>query len=100
MFDIWYKIKEEGESAIPAEPSALSAFEWCEIGEIYPNLVPEAFRDFDPLSSPRLIRETPFVNKAGDEYLFVATSPDSGKQLKCGINLWDLLPKSWSNGFS
>ena len=92
MFDIWHKIKEEGESAIPVEPSALSALEWCEIGEIYPNLVPEAFRDYDPLSSPRLIRETPFVNKAGDEYLFVATSPDSGKQLKCGINLWDLLP--------
>lgn len=42
MFDIWHKIKEDGESAIPAEPSALSALEWCEIGEIYPNLVPES----------------------------------------------------------
>ena len=92
MFDIWHKINEEGESAIPADPAALSALEWCEIGEQYPNLVPEAFRDFAPYTSPRLIKATPFVNEKGNEYLFAATSPDSGKTLRCGINLWDMLP--------
>ena len=92
MFDIWHKINEEGESAIPVAPSALSALEWCEVGELYPHHVPEPFRDFVPHTSPRLIREPPFVNEKGDEYLFVATSPDSGKTLKCGLNLWDFLP--------
>ena len=37
MFDIWHKIIEESEAAIPANPSALSALEWCEIGEKYPH---------------------------------------------------------------
>ena len=92
MFDIWHKITQEGESAIPVSPSALTALEWCEVGELYPHLVPETFRDFVPHTSPRLIRETPFVNEKGDEYLFVATSPDSGKTLRCGLNLWDMLP--------
>lgn len=92
MFDIWHKINEEGESAIPADPSVLSALEWCEIGEIYPNHVPEAFRGFDPFSSSRLIKETPFVDEKGDGYWFIATSPDSGKKFRCGINLWDMLP--------
>ena len=35
MFDIWYKIMEEGEAAIPASPSELSALEWCEGGTLY-----------------------------------------------------------------
>lgn len=91
MFDLWHKIMEEGEVAIPASPSELSALEWCEVGEKYPHLVPEPFRRYEPLNSPFLIRESPFVNEKGDEYLFVATSPDSGKTLKCGLNLWDML---------
>ena len=99
MFDIWHKIIEEGESAIPTDPSALSALEWCEVGELYPHLVPEPFRDFVPYSSPWLIRESPFVNEKGDEYLFAATSPDSGKTLRCGINLWDMLPNLGSTDF-
>ena len=72
MFDIWHKIMEEGEAAIPASPSELSALEWCEVGEKYPNLVPELFRGYEPLNSPFLIRESPFVNEKGDEYLFIA----------------------------
>ena len=91
MFDIWHKIMEDGEAAIPASPSGLSALEWCEVSEKYPHLVPELFRGYEPLNSPFLIRESPFVNEKGDEYLFVATSPDSGKTLKCGLNLWDML---------
>ena len=51
----------------------------------------EPFRGYDPFCSPFLIRESPLVNEKGDEYLFVATSPESGKTLKCGINLWDML---------
>lgn len=91
MFDIWHKINDEGESAIPTNPSALSALGWCEIGERYPDLVPEPFRGFDPCTSPWLIRESPFVNEKGNEYLFVAMSPDTGNTLRCGINLWDML---------
>ena len=91
MVDIWHKVYEGGESAIPAEPSALSALEWCEIGEKYPNRVPEPFQGFDPVTSSRLIRESPFVNEIGNEYLFVATSPDNGKTFRCGINLWGML---------
>ena len=56
MFDIWQKINEEGESAIPVDPSALSALEWCEVGKLYPHLVPESFRDFVPYTSSWLIR--------------------------------------------
>ena len=77
MFDLWRKINEEGEAAIPANPSGLSALEWCEVGEQYPHLVPEEFRGFEPFSSPFLIRTSPFVNEKGNEYLFVATSPDN-----------------------
>ncbi len=91
MFDLWRKINEEGEAAIPANPSGLSALEWCEVGEQYPHLVPEDFRGFEPFTSPFLIRESPFVNEKGNEYLFVATSPDSGKTLRCGMNMWDFL---------
>ena len=72
MFDIWHKIMEEGEAAILASPSELSALEWCEVGEKYPHLVPEPFRGYEPLNSPFLIRESPFVNEKGDEYLFAA----------------------------
>ena len=85
------KINEEGAAAIPANPSELSALEWCEVGEQYPHLVPEPFRGFKPLTSPFLIWESPFVNEKGNEYLFVATSSDTGKTLRCGINLWDML---------
>ena len=91
MFDLWRKINEEGESVIPANPSGLTALEWCEVGEQYPHLVPEDFRGFEPFTSPFLIKESPFVNEKGNEYLFVATSPDSGKTLRCGINMWDFL---------
>ena len=99
MFDIWHNIIEDGESAIPVSPSALTALEWCEVGELYPHLVPESFHDFVPHTSPWLIRESPFVNEKGDEYLFVVTSPDSGKTLRCGINLWDMLPNLGSTDF-
>ena len=91
MFDLWRRINEDGESAIPANPSGLSALEWCEVGEQYPHLVPEDFRGFEPFTSPYLIRESPFVNEKGNEYLFVATSPDSEEPLRCGIDLWNLL---------
>ena len=82
MFDIWHKINDDGEAAIPANPSALSALEWGEVGELYPHLVPEEFRGLEPFTSPFLIRTSPFVNEKGNEYLFVATSPDSGKTLR------------------
>ncbi len=91
MFDLWRKIDEEGEAAIPANPSGLSALEWCEVGEQYPHLVPEEFRGFEPFASPFLIRDSPFVNEKGNEYLFVATSHDSREPLRCGIDLWHLL---------
>ena len=39
MFDIWQKINEKGESAIPVDPSALSALEWRELGEKYSHLL-------------------------------------------------------------
>ena len=91
MFDLWRKINEEGEAAIPANPSGLTALEWCEVGELYPHLVPESFRGFEPFTSPFLIRPSPFINEKGNEYLFVATSPDSGKTLRCGMNMWDWL---------
>ena len=91
MFDLWRKINEEGEAAIPANPSGLSALEWCEVEEKYPHLVPEEFRGFEPFSSPFLIRTSPFVNEKGNEYLFVATSPDTGKTIRCGMNMWDFL---------
>ena len=99
MFDIWHKIMEDGEAAIPDSLSALTALEWCEVGEKYPHLVPEPFREYDPFNSPCLIRETPFVNEKGNGYLFVATSPASGKTLKCGLNLWDMLPNLGTEQF-
>jgi len=35
MFDLWRKINEEGEAAIPSNPSGLTALEWYEVGELY-----------------------------------------------------------------
>lgn len=43
VFDIWYKIMEEGAVAMPASPSELSALEWCEVGEKYPHRVHEYY---------------------------------------------------------
>ena len=85
MFDIWRKIEEKGAVAVPVKPSALSALGWVEVGEKYPVLMPEEFRDYDVYSDPQLIRESPFVNRKGTGYLFVTTDPITGNTLDAGI---------------
>ena len=59
MFNLWQRINEKGEAAIPVNPSALSALEWCEVAELFPHLVPKPFRGYEPFESPLLIREFP-----------------------------------------
>ena len=63
MFDIWQRIKEKGAAAVPANPDALTALEWVEVGERWPELVPEKSRRWDVYVDPQLIRESPFVEK-------------------------------------
>lgn len=61
MIDSWRKIAEKGAAAVPVKASALSALGWVEIGEKYPELMPEEFRRYDVYSDSQLIRESPFV---------------------------------------
>lgn len=49
--------------------TSLSALGWVEVGEKYPELMPEKFRGYDIYSGPQRIRESPFV-RVGDRYEF------------------------------
>lgn len=91
MFDIWRKIAEKGAVAVPVKASALSALGWVEVGEKWPELIPEEFRHHDVYSDPQLIWKSPFVCEDDKQYLFVATDPSLGKTLKVSIGYNELL---------
>ena len=59
MFDLWNKIEEKGAVAIPIRSEALTRLEWAEVEELYPELVPEAYRGYNVYSDDRLICESP-----------------------------------------
>lgn len=89
MFDIWRKIDEKGAVAVPVKASALSALGWAEVGEKYPELIPEAFRRYDVYSDPQLIRESPFapiVIKGAKSFHFKVTDPIGGKILDTWVD--------------
>ena len=65
MFDIWQNIAEKGAVAVPLKTAALTPLGWAEIGEVYPDLLPDGCRNCDVYSDPQLIRESPFVNEKG-----------------------------------
>lgn len=89
MFDIWRKIDEKGAVAVPVKASALSALGWAEVGEKYPELIPEAFRRYDVYSDPQLIRESPFapiVINGAKSFHFKVTDPIGGKILDTWVD--------------
>lgn len=84
MFDIWREIEERGAVVVPVKETALSALGWTEIGEKYPELMPECFRRYDVYNDPMLIRESPFKaveDGDGRSYRFVADDPATGVSL-------------------
>lgn len=94
MFDIWRKIDEKGAVAVPAKNSALSALGWVEIGEKYPELMPEEFRHHDVYSDFQLIRDSPFVVVSAEgekSYHFKMTDPVGGKSLDAWVDPWTLM---------
>ena len=99
MFDIWHKIAEKGSVAVPLNATALTPLGWVEIGEVYPDLVPDEYHDCDVYSDPQLIRESPFVNDTGKEYLFTATDPIGGESLKCALCCDELMNMAGANDY-
>ncbi len=99
MFDIWQKIAEKGSVAVPLNATALTPLGWVEIGEVYHDLVPDEYRDSDVYSDPQLIRESPFVNDTGNEYLFAATDPIGGESLKCALSCDELMNMAGANDY-
>lgn len=94
MFDIWREIDEKGAVAVPAKNSALSALGWVEIGEKYPELMPEEFRRYDVYSDRQLILESPFVvvsTEGTQSYHFKMTDPVGGKSLDAWVDPWTLM---------
>ena len=99
MFDVWQSITEKGAVAVPLKAAALTPLGWAEIGEVYPDLVPDECRDCDVYSDPQLIRESPFVNDTGKGYLFTATDPIGGGSLKCAPCCDELMNRAGANDY-
>ena len=94
MFDIWRKINKKGAVAIPVNAAALAPLAWAEVGETYPELVPDECRQCNVFDSPQLIKTTPFVTAKGTEskhYLFSATDLVGGKSIKCSMHCEELV---------
>ena len=90
MFELWRKIEEMGAVAIPIRPDALSRLEWAEVSELYPELVPEAYRGVDVYSDERLILTCPFV-RVGNVYKFKAQMPGGNQGLDVFVNTRELV---------
>ena len=90
MFDLWHRIEERGAVAIPTRLDALSPLEWAEVSELYPELVPEAYRGYDAYSDDRLICESPFV-RVGNAYKFMAHSREVGSSLNVFVDTRELV---------
>jgi len=89
MFDIWRKIEEEGAVAVPTQKESLSALGWVEVGEKYPELIPEEYQRYDVYSDRQLIRESPIVVaeiKGEKSYHFKATDPIGGKSIDTWVD--------------
>ena len=90
MFDLWNKIEEKGAVAIPIRSEAMTRLEWAEVEELYPELVPEAYRGYDVYSDDRLICESPFV-RVGNAYKFMAHSREVGSSLNVFVDTRELV---------
>lgn len=90
MFDLWHRIEERGAVAIPTRLDALSPLEWAEVSELYPELVPEAYRGVDVYSDERLILTCPFV-RVGNVYKFKAQMPGGNQGLDVFVNTRELV---------
>ena len=95
MFDIWRKIGEKGPVSVSTKATSLSALGWVEVGEKYPELMPEKFRGYDIYSDPQLIRESPFV-RVGDRYEFHVNIKD-GKVFHAWIDMRYLIESATAN---
>jgi len=93
MFDIWRKIEEDGAVAVPTHMESLSSLGWVEVGEKYPELIPEEYRRYDVYSDQQLIRESPFVVveiKGDTSYHFKVTDPIGGKSIDTWVDPMEL----------
>jgi len=94
MFDIWRKIDEKGAVAVPTRLTALSALGWVEIGERYPELMPDEFGRYDVYSDRQLICESPFVIvsiEGSKSYHFKVTDPVNGKNIDVWVDPMELV---------
>ena len=101
MNDFWRKYHKEGLTAIPGESAELSPLTWAELEELHPECVPPAFAGIDPLSSPLLIRTSPFVKEkcVGEEdegvewdWSFAAEEPVTKRVFGAEIDFQELFP--------
>lgn len=89
MFDVWRRIDEKGAAAVLTGEAAFSALGWVELGEKYPELMPEKFRGHDVYSDPQLIRGSPFapvVIEGAKSFQFKATDPIGGKSFDAWVD--------------
>ena len=95
-------VEPEGAVAVPTGEASLSALGWAELGERYPELMPEKFRGYDVYSDPQLIRESPFapVVLDGAKYFhFKATDPIGGKSCDAWVDPLELSETFGSSKF-
>ena len=71
----------------------------AEIGEVFPDLVPDGCRNCDVYSDPQLIRESPFLNDTGKGYLFTATDPIGGGDIGCAMCCEELMNRAGANDY-
>lgn len=94
MFDIWRKIEEQGAAAVSVTASALSALAWVEVGEKYPESMPEEFRGYDVYSDPKLIWASPFVVAPFEDKKFChfrAQNPVEGTSFNTWVDPFELV---------
>ena len=90
MFDVWGQIARNGRGFVEKCASRLTPLEWVEVGEMFPDLLPESLRDYDWGQDSAVIRESPFrrLRRCGnhrwkeDNYSFRAINPRSGREVR------------------
>lgn len=101
MFDFWRKYHEKGQTAIPVDATELSPLTWAEVDELHPEYLPAGCTGIDPLSSPLLIRASPFVKEKiveeededdGWDWSFAAEEPAEKRQFDAEIDFRELFP--------
>ncbi|MBR6021835.1 MAG: hypothetical protein IK066_05385 [Kiritimatiellae bacterium] len=96
MNDFWRRFHEEGVAAIPSDVAALSPLAWAEVEELHPERVPAECAGCNPLSSPLLIRTSPFVREEDEDgvgfWAFEAEDPVAKRVFDADIDYSELFP--------